>query len=268
MHVWHAPHKFQSYFSCPNSLHRSDHPLLPAFSTLQTKHHFHIMPPPFLWFTVVHFSPSTFHACFITQLKPTHLNWKPRARDQIIESSLSPLPNGSPWPGEIGVHTGETQPRIQHPGTRSQQTDISCLSSRMLPKPAPIPCCSISWPLVSLCSLGSIGTPLRGHDKRPEFRNSSRSRRRVHIRKQSYWRSSMCLLLPTDDYAGPATRWKINVLDKFLLTFNSPRCFFPILQCIISFLNILPFELHRSLKEIDLAVCDSDLLYFEFCKLG
>lgn len=80
-------------------------PLLSAFSTLQTKHYFHIMPPPFLWFTVVHFSPSTFHACFITQLKPTHLNWKPRARDQIIESSLSPLPNGSPWPGEIGVHT-------------------------------------------------------------------------------------------------------------------------------------------------------------------
>lgn len=27
MHVWHGPHKFQSYFSCPNSLHRTDHPI-------------------------------------------------------------------------------------------------------------------------------------------------------------------------------------------------------------------------------------------------
>lgn len=95
-------------------------------------------------------------------------------------------------------------------------------------------------------------TPLRGHDKHRERERERVSKlvlsswRRVHIRVQSYWSSTMRLLPSSSptlesikfirDYAGPVTRWKINVLVPTELS-TLRELVFPRLFCEIHFFD-------------------------------
>ena len=129
---------------------------------------------------------------------------------------------------------------------------------RMLPEPG-----KHRWPLDFLTPCVSPRqfrieprTPLRGRDKRAEFRNSLPSWRRVHIRGQSYWRSTTRLVSNFQPLATPSPPLHLLVTEineiRWRLCGPSPSLspdgkYIYVLANFRSFLRVCRPFVHRSL---------------------